>query len=274
MTVVFLDESGYTRDWSASIAEQPFYVLAAVCIPSHALPDLYAHVSMGVQALGLPDQTFPIGRGFEIKAGDVARGRGWWKEKGEARESVRDLMLAAPRKYDGAAAVVVIDKQKHFERYMSPDEPHRLALQFALERVHIFLEDTDTHAICIYDQNHRIETTLSVDTASLARDGSPVQCIDMFGDFREKDVSLDRILEFTVGLSQNSIGLQLADFFASMTYQHFKKGRPSPCGWWSVLEQSLLRKGDRVEGIGLKVFPSSTSCLQPPDPPAAEAQIG
>ncbi len=68
-------------------------------------------------------------------------------------------------------------------------------------------------------------------------------------------LNIDRIVEFSLGKSENSIGIQIADFFATMTYFYYKDEKPSPCGWWDTLVSSLHKKDGKLEGIGLKEFP-------------------
>jgi len=67
--------------------------------------------------------------------------------------------------------------------------------------------------------------------------------------------AMDRILDFALADSRFSIGLQVADFFASMAYAHFRAGTPKGCGWWATLLESLDAKDGKIQGIGLKVFP-------------------
>ncbi|WP_041437928.1 hypothetical protein [Thermodesulfobium narugense] len=68
-------------------------------------------------------------------------------------------------------------------------------------------------------------------------------------------MKIDRIIEFHSGRSKNSIGLQITDFFATMTYSYNKDGKPSPCEWWDKLELSLYRKDGQLQGVGYKYFP-------------------
>lgn len=70
-----------------------------------------------------------------------------------------------------------------------------------------------------------------------------------------KKNSVDRIVELSFGQSENSIGIQIADFFATMTYNYVRHGKPAGCGWWSLLEESLYRKNKNLLGWGYKEFP-------------------
>jgi hypothetical protein len=71
----------------------------------------------------------------------------------------------------------------------------------------------------------------------------------------EFSLPIQRIIELSFGTSANSIGLQVADFFSSMTNSYYKSGKPSNCGWWNLLTESLHKKDGKLLGIGLKEFP-------------------
>lgn len=76
MRLIFLDEAGYSRDWKKQIDEQPFYVLSAVCVPMDKIPAAYDRVRREINEMDLPGQEKLLGRGFEIKARDIAQGTG------------------------------------------------------------------------------------------------------------------------------------------------------------------------------------------------------
>ncbi len=254
MIAVFIDESGYTGNWLMDIENQPFYVLSAVCLPMDAYPNVCADLRSEIQKLNLPGVISPLGQGFQIKARTIARGEGWWQEHNEERNKVRTLMLSTPPKYQGTAFVVIIDKTAHQRQYVNPEDPVELSLRFLFERLQMYLVDNNEYAFCVYDQNKPIDDKLQTLSTALVRDGSDFFFISGFY-LKLISFKIDRISEFTLGNSTNSIGLQLADFFASFTYQYYKNNKPSPCGWWDILYQSLHKRDDKIRGIGLKEFP-------------------
>ena len=258
--MIYLDEAGYTGDdWQAGIVDQPFYALSAVAFDLTVVDNMYQAARKEVDALRLPDCTVPLGQGYEIKGKDIAKGAGWWQGHDAERNAVRNLMLTLPKKYDAYIIVIVVDKALLHKRYSSPDNPYLLALQFALERMQLQLVSIPDQAICIYDQNERMSKALSEYATSLVREGSYVEYFsNAYEAYIRKRFKLPNILEFTHGNSNNSIGLQIADFFASLTYQYYKSGKPANCGWWSILTDSLARKAEQLSGIGLKEFPGST----------------
>lgn len=260
MHVVYLDEAGYTgSDWIAGMQEQPFYVLAAVAVDIARVDEMYQCARKEMASIGLPEYIVPLGLGYEIKAKDIAKGNGWWQGHNTERNAVRDLMLTLPKRYDAYVITIVVDKERHKKRYSFPDNPYLLALQFALERMQLQLMATDEKAICIYDENDRLSNELSDYTTSLVREGSKIEYFsNAYEAYIKKRFQLTNILEFTHANSDSSIGLQFADFFASLTYQYYKAGKPKECGWWNTLTASLAKRNGEMTGIGLKEFPGTT----------------
>jgi len=256
MRVIFMDESGYSLNWQSDLETQPYYVVSAVCFPSEQLSAVYKKIREEVINLNIEGTSRALGHGFEIKARDISRGSGYWGTHNDERNAVRKTMLAVPRKYDGTAFVVIIDKRAHKEHYAWPADPYELSLEFIFERLQMFLSDIGDYGICIYDQNKRVEDALQNAAANLIREGSELIYFSRFYNLLViKRFRIDRIIEFSLGRSEYSVGLQVADFFATMTYAYMKDGKPSPCGWWDVLESSLYRKDGKLQGVGYKEFP-------------------
>lgn len=251
-----MDESGYSFNWEADLDNQPYYVLSAVCFPSEQLLLAYQKIRCEISDLNLEGIAQPLGQGFEIKARDVSIGSSYWKTHDDERNAVRDILLTAPKKYGGTAFVVVINKLSHRECYAHPADPYQLSLGFIFERLQMYLSDISDYGICIYDQNKRLENILQNAAVALIREGSELIYFSRFyNSVVIKTFPIDRIIEFSLGRSENSIGLQVADFFATMAYTYVKDGKPSPCGWWDELESSLHRKDGKLQGVGYKEFP-------------------
>ena len=254
--LVFMDESGYATDWVKSIDDQPFYVLSSVIVDFDLIPQAYDDLRSEIEQIGVDQPADALGKGTEIKGSAVAKGSGWWRHHNNERNAVREAFLSFPRNHSGCAILVVVDKHAHLKQYSEPEDPSLLALRFALERIERVLEERDDHAVIIYDQNKRIELPLYKTSADLVRDGSQITYFSSYwGDEVQYTYSLNRVQEMTLCNSKNSLGIQVADFFATCAYQHFKANQPQTCGWWDVLESSLHRKSGQVKGYGLKVFP-------------------
>ncbi len=256
MQVIFMDESGYTFNWEADLDKQPYYVLSAVCLPSYEIPKVYQKIRSEVSNLNLKGAYQPLGQGFEIKARDVAIGSDYWRTHNHERDVVRSIMLKTPNEYKRKAFVVIINKLAHRERYPNPEDPYQLSFRFIFERLQRYLSNINDYGICVYDQNKRLEDVLQNTAIGLFRDGSHLICFSSFyNSLVEKTLTIDRIVEFSLGRSENSIGLQISDFFATMTYTYLKDGKPSPCGWWDELESSLYRQDGQLLYFGYKEFP-------------------
>lgn len=256
MHIVYIDESGFALDWQASIQDQPFYVLAAIAIPVTNLRTMYENVRQGLNDLDLPGiNARLIGLGEEMKAKDLDSGSGYWRGHEEHRGAVRDLMLSVPKSCSGCAFLIIVDKAKHLRKYTSPDEPDTLALKFLFERIQAFLEEKDSFAICIFDRNKREQALLTA-AKNLILDGSFVSYWSPFyKTYIERILPLERILEFHTEDSRYSLGLQVADFYARISYSWRKNGKKADYPGWALIREQLYTRGSRVTGWGYKEFP-------------------
>lgn len=261
MQLVFIDESGYQSNWKETYDKQPYFVMSAVCLPADNISSGYDEIRRSIGRIPFPsNDLLPLGRGFELKAKSIAQGGGWWGKNGDAREAVREIFLSSPTKFDGIAIVVVVDKEAHFKKYRDPIDPLTLSLRYIFERIEWYLRRFDDQCICIYDQNKKEDDHLYRQVAEMTAGGSVVQYFSSYYYQMIKYIhTIDRILELEMGNSKNSIGLQIADYFATMAYQYFKQSCPKPCDWWLMLTSQLDRKeGDskgKLLGYGLKLFP-------------------
>lgn len=255
MKLVFLDESGFEKSWKESVTDQPFHVLGGLMIDSQSYFEASELLRRAVNALGLEKLVHPLGQGFEIKAKEIARGTGWWKNNEDKRNGLRELMLSFPQTYDGTGFLVIIDKEKHLSQYAFPDPPHEVAFQFMFERLQWKLKDVEDEAVCVYDQTKFLDDDLHNASMGLMREGSQVQYWSEFYGYVSEKFKIDRIKEFYLGKSNNTIGLQVADYLAIFGYHYFRGGCPSECGWWKTIVTGLYNKDGNPEGYGLKVFP-------------------
>jgi hypothetical protein len=255
MKLIFLDESGYSKNWENDIAEQPFHVLSAIAVDCDQYNSLSKDLRDKIESIEDLELEYPLGRGFEIKANEVSKGKGWWKKHNRQRNEVRDSMLSFPENEDDTGFIVVIDKEKHQNKYAFPDPPHEVAFQFMFERIQWYLLDQDDVGICIYDQTKFLDDDMHEASADLMRDGSSVSYQSEFFGYVSKKFQIDRVIEFSLGRSENSIGIQVADYYAHFAYQYYKKEKPAGCGWWDRIRSNLYQKNGEVKGYGLKVFP-------------------
>ncbi|MBP9043305.1 MAG: DUF3800 domain-containing protein [Spirochaetes bacterium] len=251
-----MDEAGYSFNWTSDLDIQPHYVLSAVCFPCEQLFSIYQEIRNEVSKLNIGEASESLGQGFEIKARDIAAGSGYWRSHDNDRNAVRDIMLLVPKKYGAKAFVAVINKLSLRQHYVDPIDPYKLSLDFIFERIQMYLSDINDYSICIYDQNKRLEDCLQSAATDIIRQGSGITYIKHLNDsIVLKTFLIDRILEFSFGRSENSIGLQVADFFATMTNSYVKSEKPPSCGWWDKLESVLHHKKGKIQDIGYKGFP-------------------
>ena len=148
-------------------------------------------------------------------------------------------------------------------RQGSPPEPVCVARrscdvsdEISFERLQLYLRAVDSHGYCIYDHDTRRTDALHAQSIELMRGDSEIGFFSqLYAQMVSATQRLDRIGELSLGKSDNSIGLQAADFFATMAYSYFRDGRPANCGWWDTLCAFLFREGNELLGRGLKIFP-------------------
>jgi hypothetical protein len=255
--IIFLDESGYTwGNWASekNLTEQPFHVLAAVSFPADNIPDLYDHIRSKIDAINVEGMRGKkLGNGIEIKARDIARGSGYWSHHEQQRNEVRSTFLESVLKFNGVAFLSIVDKKAHKERYSTPADPMLISLKYIYERLEWFLRESDDYGMCIHDLNKKTQDEIQGVLSGLNAAGSSI--ID-YDRMRIKHQSFVRILENAFGYSEASIGLQIADYFATQTNTFLKDGNPRGSGWWRTIWLSLKTyPTGNPRGYGFKKFP-------------------
>lgn len=164
-------------------------------------------------------------------------------------------MLTFPATNAGTAFIVVIDKARHRAQYAHPEDPVQIAMKFLFERLEFYLRSVVDTAYCIYDHDTTRTASVHEESISLIRGGSKIDYFSSFyGEFVSTTHDLSHITELALAMSHNSLGLQVADFFATCAYTYYRDGKRANCGWWNTLCNSLYTDGD-LTGRGLKVFP-------------------
>jgi len=158
MKLVFIDESGYARNWQEEIKEQPFYVIAGICIDARhyrtACQELLFDIDVCVGNLRLDT---PLGQGSEVKAKHVAKASGRWHRERAKADQLRDLMLSFPKTcHHGVGFVVVFDLARHLEKYGPvAQSPVHLGMKYLFERLEHYGRSAKSDAYCIYDHDTR-----------------------------------------------------------------------------------------------------------------------
>jgi len=140
----------------------------------------------------------------------------------------------------------VIHKVRLKERYAAPGNPYHLGMQFGLERLHHALRhlgqaDRETFVIC-ESRGRREDDELELEFRRVC-DGR---------NFRRKNLPFK--IDF-VPKSSNTAGLQLADLLAR-PIGRYVLNPAQPNRAFDTARGKLYQSNGRVEGWGLKVFPS------------------
>jgi hypothetical protein len=254
MNLVFLDEAGYSHNWKKDIEGQPFMVLAAVMVDADRYIEQCEVIRDESGKIGV-ELKFPLGLGFEIKASSIAKGEGWWGKNTKERNCIRELMLNFPANCGGKIFLTIIDKKRHIDKYATPEQPHELCFKYIFERIQWELNESNENGICIYDQTKFMDDDLHDRSMLLMRNGSSLSYFSNYYGYVSGALVIDRIKEFHLGTSKNSLGLQVADYYATFAYQYYRKNKPENCDWWTTIRNNLRSVNGEYLGYGLKVFP-------------------
>jgi hypothetical protein len=244
MQLIFLDEFGYRKNWKEkeSLETCPFHVLGGILINCQNY---------------LTAIKPPFHEGLKINPIEIVEGTGQRGNNEAERNSIHNWILGFPNENNGTSFLVVIDKKKHLNRRPNPYDPHKIAFQYMFERLQWKLNELQDEAICVYDQNKSLDDELHKDSIALIRNGSLINRFDEQNGHVSKTLKIDKIKEFYLGKSENSLGLQAANFTSIFSYHYFQTGKPNNCEWWNTLVNNLYAKNGTYDGYGLKVFPSS-----------------
>ncbi|MCD6341202.1 MAG: DUF3800 domain-containing protein [Desulfurococcales archaeon] len=260
--LVFMDESG------ADGEEQRFFVLSAILVPASCYikeaehfkeeyPNIVADLPKHVQNSFKSDNR-KLGEGFEIKfskAYKTLRGH-----PGFSR--ILRPFMEFPKRCSGCAILVVGDKEifKTNRPKLPPeiemledenDKFYAYGFRLMLERIQWFLkDDVDGWGIIIYDLN-MFEEAFSEIFGKLKYEGAEIFNLTLESYFVLK---FDRIHTITYARSENCLGLQIADFYAGITYR-YKKGEISENNWRSLVWNNLRKRKGKIIGYGYKEYP-------------------
>lgn len=166
----------------------------------------------------------------------------------EARETFMGELTAVIAAASMTIIAVVIDKVKHKARYVRPEHPYHLAMQFGLERVHHFLRmhgQAEAETAVIFeargakeDQALELEFRRVCDGANRYRQPLPLRVV-------------------VADKKTNSEGLQLVDLTARPIGLHALRPE-QPNRAWEILRTKLFAgEHNCIDGNGLKIFPGA-----------------
>ena len=223
-------------------------------IHAEKLSDIYKSIRNNIASFSLPEaDSDSLGKGEEIKAASVDKGKGFWGRDSSLRDAVREVYLDLP---DVTYFLVCVDKKRHKYRYgKNATAPSQLGLQFLLERIQGFLDDKGEFGIVFIDANRLEEVKQRGLFERLLKWGSKGIAVSKhFGVIYEWRLNMEKILEIHFADSKYSLGIQIADFVARHAYSWWKKGKASSYPGWSLIEQRLYKYPKHL-GWGFKEFP-------------------
>lgn len=238
--IVYVDESG-DHSLESIDPEYPVFVLS-FCVFLKA--DYLQHVAPAIRKLKFDLFGHDM---VVLHESELRRKKGAFatisKEPREAfMEALTDVIAAA----DFKLIAVVIDKYRHRQRYVHPEHPYHLALQFGLERIFRLVNgagqgDRLTHIVC-EARGPKEDAELELEFRRI-RDG---------GNYAQQRLPFELVM---ADKKTNSEGLQLADLTARpIGLSVIRPGQPNRAA--DVLEGKFYRDGwGQKAGMGLKVFP-------------------
>lgn len=149
---------------------------------------------------------------------------------------------------------VVIDKVGYWKQYPSQN-PYEIAYIFLLERFQIYLNAQKALGICIIDPREG-QVEKSYIGPELDRIHSLLRWNEN-GFWQKCPNIIERVLFST---SDKTVGIQITDLYCYPVFHVFEYDKKKEAYWryHDVTYPKLHRKGNQVDGIGLKFFPEAT----------------
>lgn len=237
--MVFIDESG-DHSLQSIDAKYPLFVLSFCVMRKNEYIDVLTPRIRGLKIAAFGhDKVILHEHDIRKKVGAFA------KLGKDARIAFLNELTEIVKIVDFKLFAVVIDKQRHRDKYANPAHPYHMAMQFGLERIFGFLRlqgqhEKTTFLVCEgrgakEDRDLELEFLRVRDGLNYHRERLPFELI----------IADKRI---------NCEGLQMADLTARpIGLSVLRPGQPNRA--MEVLEGKFSTSGGRKEGIGLKVFP-------------------
>ncbi|MDK9701317.1 MAG: DUF3800 domain-containing protein [bacterium] len=269
MFIAYIDESGFS---SQVDTKQPFYVLSAVIISSKYLKAMNNKLREEVSKFEI-EMNFSaksLGLGSEIKAKNCISMLK--RERKALASEFAQCILNAPNLYSGAVINIIIDKSEYNKRgVLNKKKVEFKAIELLFERLSKYTsyhstDDNDNQCICIHDENKILSDEMQSEASQLRKIGNFVTYWnEIKGSSTTTHNSLNNIADFAYSDSKNSLGIIIADFFASFLYQIITKNMEITDGIIRSLYNSCdkSRRNGVINGFGIKIYPESSQLLLP-----------
>lgn len=149
---------------------------------------------------------------------------------------------------------IVIDKVSYWKQYPSQN-PYEIAYIFLLERYQMFLTEKKELGICIIDPREG-QVEKSFIGPALDKIHNLLRWQE-HGFWQKCPNIIERLLFST---SDKTVGIQIADLYCYPVFHIFEYNKTKDEYWRfkDITYAKLYKKGNRVDGIGLKYFPDVT----------------
>lgn len=249
--LVFVDESGSPTMGNID-PQYPLFVLAFFIVKKS---DYVAHITPAVQHFKFKhfghDQVILHERDIRKDIGNFA----FLKTlalKAAFLDELMDIISAAPFHL----ICVVVDKIKHKARYVYPENPYHLGLEFGLERVRGFLQQQGEWATAANGIQACADPTVHVIVEKRGKNEDDELELEFRricdgANYRSEKLNFEIVF---ADKKSNSAGLQLADLVARpIGLSVLRPNQPNRA--FDAVKLKLLLKNGQIEGWGLKCFP-------------------
>lgn len=251
MKLIYVDECGPLKGWDSEKINQPCLSIGAISVDANIYTTAIEELKIKIDSLGIEHiETNKLGNGYEIKAKNILTSSGFWKTHPDQQKEMLKLMLGFPEQVNGVGWCVVIDFKKHKEKYAYPVEPFNIAMRFLFERIQMYAEQINDNVVIVYDQYKAADDDVHEAFIELVTHHSIFEVMNGLSVLK-----FDRIIEMHLGNSKNSIGLQIADYFATFGYQIHKNNTIALSNKDVFLKYLYKGRQNEVLGSGYKIFP-------------------
>jgi hypothetical protein len=238
--IIFVDESG-DHSLTSINKEYPVFVLCFCIIKKESYTN---DITPKIRAL----KNSLFGHDLDIlHEHDIRKKKGPFSQLNkEKRGGLMDGLTSIISDSEITIIAVVIDKNKHYTRYVSPAHPYHLALMFGLERLYDFLklnsqQDKQTHVI-VECRGTKEDNELELEFRRIC-DGV---------NRTSKSYPFEVVMKNKLS---NCEGLQLADLMARPIGLSVLRPNQPNRSFDIIKEKFFAGRHGIVKGNGLKVFP-------------------
>lgn len=246
MKLLYLDAAG-DPGLANTKTQTKYYILACLCIDSDKWFIAYNGIRNILNKYFKPLNHLPK----ELKYSDIHHNKFPYNKLPKAHKTklVDDIFDLVIHDLDSVLFAMVVDKNKHVNKYTNPEKPNILALRYIIPRFSKYLGRVQDHGMIIYDAEERtINKELRDFTITSREHGVVLEPANLPFYIQNK-------LEHIIGTivfeeSHTSPLIQLADFIARTVFLRYERNDQTRF-------KQIEHKFDNYNGMtyGLKVIP-------------------